>query len=374
MQPVAPPLPDYIPGPEEPHTPLEQPLPPVVLPIAKLPGYVIESYPEEDPKEYEDDETEDGPVHYPMDEGDDGDNDDGDSSGFDADDKDEDEEDEEEEEHLASADSAVVIPTAFIPLPPEAEVERLLAMPTPPPSPFTSLSPPSLGERLARMASTQALINAVSAALPSPPLPLLPPPIYLPLPVERSDDIPETEMPPRKRSCLFALGSRYEICESFTARATGGQVDPAEAVPEIAPMTLGERVDLLMEDRIAHQETILIVEEEAYAAREDWAHSIGLSQAINFELQTHREQVYAHEFELHAHQTQPQLQGTLIQTQHQALGTDGRDSLSDGRHETRDGQLMAPVTRQGLNNPPNNTNLNNMNPESVQAMIDQALL
>nr|GEZ33000.1 hypothetical protein [Tanacetum cinerariifolium] len=85
-------------------------------------------------------------------------------------------------------------------------------------------------------------------------------------------------------------------------------VDPTEAVYEIAPMTLGEvntrlielaglhehdthdlyalledahdsrtrishrvtmdsqRVDLLMEDRIAHQETILIVEEEAYAS------------------------------------------------------------------------------------------------------------
>nr|GFA10845.1 hypothetical protein [Tanacetum cinerariifolium] len=53
-----------------------------------------------------------------------------------------------------------------------------------------------------------------------------------------------------------------------------------------------QRVDLLMEDRTAHQETILIVEEEAY-------------------------DVYTHEFQLQAHQTQLQLQGTLIQTQHQ---------------------------------------------------------
>ncbi|GKF73948.1 hypothetical protein Tco_0220280, partial [Tanacetum coccineum] len=51
-----------------------------------------------------------------------------------------------------------------------------------------------------------------------------------------------------------------------------------------------QRVDLLMEDRIAHQETVLIVEEEAYASREAWAHAIGLSQAVHFELQTHREQ------------------------------------------------------------------------------------
>ncbi|GJR35754.1 hypothetical protein Tco_1211438 [Tanacetum coccineum] len=78
-----------------------------------------------------------------------------------------------------------------------------------------------------------------------------------------------------------------------------------------------QRVDLLMEDRISHQETILIVEEEAYASREAWAHTIGLSQAIHYELQTHCEQVYAHESQLYAHQTQLQLQGTLIQTQHQ---------------------------------------------------------
>ncbi|GKF58806.1 hypothetical protein Tco_0172343, partial [Tanacetum coccineum] len=73
------------------------------------PIYVTESDPEEDPEEYEDDETEDGPVDYPMDGGDDGDDDDGDSSGDDAGDKDEDDEDEGEK-HLASADSAVVVP------------------------------------------------------------------------------------------------------------------------------------------------------------------------------------------------------------------------------------------------------------------------
>nr|GEV88184.1 putative reverse transcriptase domain-containing protein [Tanacetum cinerariifolium] len=109
-------------------------------------------------------------------------------------------------------------------------------------------------------------------------------------------------------------------------------IDPVETVFEIAPMTVGEVntrvtelaelhehdtqdlyalledaqdsrtrisqrvivdsqwVDLLMEDRIAHQETIQIVEDEAYAAREAWAYSIGLSQAVHSELQTHQEQ------------------------------------------------------------------------------------
>nr|GEU52322.1 hypothetical protein [Tanacetum cinerariifolium] len=254
------------------------------------------SDPEEDLEEYEDDETEDGPVDYPIDRRDDGDDNDGDSSRDDADDEDEDDGDEEEEEHLALADSAIVIPTAAISLSPEAEVERLLSMPTPPPSPLTSLSPPSAGEHLARMASTQALIDVVTVALPSPPLP---PPLYIPPPVDRRDDIPETEILPRKRLCLSTLGSKYEIGEISTARPTEGRridygfvstldaearrrgigevrygirdtwVDPAEAVFEIAPMEAG---DLLMKNKTAHQETILILEEEAYAAREAWAH------------------------------------------------------------------------------------------------------
>nr|GFD09937.1 hypothetical protein [Tanacetum cinerariifolium] len=68
----------------------EQPLPSVDSSTTESPRYVTES----DLKEYKDDETEDGLVDYPMDEGDDGDDDDGDSSGDDTDD--EDEEDEEE--------------------------------------------------------------------------------------------------------------------------------------------------------------------------------------------------------------------------------------------------------------------------------------
>ncbi|GKD20950.1 hypothetical protein Tco_1222653 [Tanacetum coccineum] len=158
MQPVAPPSPDYIPGLEEPHTPLvpqdkdehepmfiqphdpyyvpepmhpeyiplegehvfpieEQPLPPVDSPTTESPGYVAESDPEEDQEEYEDDEIKDGPVDYPVDGGYPGDDDDGDSSGDDPNDNDEDEEDEDEEdddkeeEHLALTDSAVVVPT-----------------------------------------------------------------------------------------------------------------------------------------------------------------------------------------------------------------------------------------------------------------------
>ncbi|GJZ40495.1 hypothetical protein Tco_0587058 [Tanacetum coccineum] len=125
LQPVAPPSPDYVPGPENPQTP---PVPQdedeheFLAEEQPLPGHVTESDPEEDPEEYEDDETEDGPVDYPMDGGDDGDDDDGDSSRDDANDEDEDEEDEEdeeEEEHLAPADSTTVIPIDEPVFPPE---------------------------------------------------------------------------------------------------------------------------------------------------------------------------------------------------------------------------------------------------------------
>ncbi|GJZ06483.1 hypothetical protein Tco_0540276 [Tanacetum coccineum] len=196
LQPVAPPAPDYIPGPEDPPTPPvpqdederepmfiqahdpdyvpepiypeyipleddhefpdeEQPLPPIDSPTAESPGYVTESDPEEDPEE---DDANDG------------------------DEDEEDEEDEEEEKHLALADSTTVIPVdepvfppegtepiipppstditigaritirpqASVTLPPEAKVERLLTMTTPSPSPPISLSPPSAAERLSR--------------------------------------------------------------------------------------------------------------------------------------------------------------------------------------------------------------------------------
>nr|GFD10004.1 hypothetical protein [Tanacetum cinerariifolium] len=142
------------------------------------PGRVFWGADEEllDREEHENDETEDGPVDYPVNRGEYGDDDDDNSSGYDA--NDEDEDGEEEEEHLAPTDSTVVIPTdklvsppegtepiipppstntattrakitirlqTSISLPPKAEVERLLAMPTSSPSPLTSLSPPSAG-------------------------------------------------------------------------------------------------------------------------------------------------------------------------------------------------------------------------------------
>ncbi|GKD16219.1 hypothetical protein Tco_1205377 [Tanacetum coccineum] len=401
IQPVAPPSPDYIPGPEDPQTPPvpqdederepmfvqahdpdyvpepiypeyipledehefpaeEQPLPPVDSPTAESPGYVTESDPEEDPEEYEDDETEDGPVDYPMDGGDDGDDDDGDSSGDDTD-EDEDDEDEEEEEHLAPADSAIVIPVdepvfppegtepvipppstditigaritvrpqTSISLPPEAEVERLLAMTTPSPSPPISLSPPSAGERLASYCPITITSNTHT-----------PPSLYIPPPVDRRDDIPESEQPPCKRLYLSTLGLRYEVGESSTARPTGGRrvdygfvstldaeerrrgisevgygirdtwVDPAEAVPEIAPMTVGEVNTRVTELAELHEHDT----QDLYALLEDAQDSRSrISQRVDMDSQ--RVDL------LMGDRMTLQETGTLIQTQHQVHET-----------------------------------------------------
>nr|GEV40276.1 putative reverse transcriptase domain, retroviral aspartyl protease [Tanacetum cinerariifolium] len=419
MLPVALLSPDYIPGPEEPQTPpapqdedehepmfiqshdpdfmpepiypeyipledehilsaKEQPLPPVVSPTVESLRYVAESDPEEDPEEYEDDETEDGPVDYPIDEGDDGDDDDdGDSSGYDADDE------EEEEEHLAPADSTVVIPIdelTSISLPPEVEAERLLAMPTPSPSPLTSLSPPSAGERLARCTAPAAL-----SSLP------LPPSLYAPPPVDRRDDILESEQPPHKRLCLSTLGSRYEVEESSTRgrgvdygfvdtvetemrhRGYGIRdtwIDLAEAVPEMAPTTL-EKVNTKVTelDELHEHDT-----QDLYALLEDAQDSrTRISQRVAMDSQQ------LHETHSQIQQTEMAgLQKTDRVRHSQIVETlrvmrDMRREMGDMQAEL---QIMAPVTRQGQHPPPPNTDTppHHTTLKLVQAMIDQALL
>ncbi|GKC83049.1 hypothetical protein Tco_1138766 [Tanacetum coccineum] len=239
---------------------------------------------------------------------------------------------------------------ASISLLPEAEVERLLAMPTPPPSPPISLLPPSAGERLARcmapsvhsspppvpspllpssgcpaqiqtlrIASTQALVDAATAALPSPPLPPLLLSLYIPPPVDSRDDIPESEQPPRKRSCLFALGFSevgYGIRDTW--------VDPAEAVPKIAPMTVGDvntRVTKLAELHEHDTHDLYALLEDAQDSRTRISQRVTMdSQRVGLLMEdriTLQEAVLI----IQPYQTQLQLQGTLIQTQHQVYKT-----------------------------------------------------
>ncbi|GKG04187.1 hypothetical protein Tco_0314574, partial [Tanacetum coccineum] len=125
-----PPSPNYIPGPKEDEilSAEEQPLPAAAAsPIVDSPGYILESDPEEESEE-EDEDHEEDPADYPAD-------------------GDDDDEEEEEEEHLAPADSVPPVhrmtakisirDEPSISLPPREEVERLLALTTPLPSPLT---------------------------------------------------------------------------------------------------------------------------------------------------------------------------------------------------------------------------------------------
>ncbi|GJX82068.1 hypothetical protein Tco_0331549 [Tanacetum coccineum] len=155
--------PEFMPPKDEVLPAEEQPLPAAVSPTADSPGYVPESDPEEDPEEDDDEDPEEDPADYPADGGDDGD------------DKDESSDDDEDDDPFETDESAATPPphptywvTARISIqddPPtpfwsDTEVARLLAIPTPPPSPLSPWSSPL-------------------PQIPSPPLPVSP----LPLPV-----------------------------------------------------------------------------------------------------------------------------------------------------------------------------------------------
>ncbi|GJR09466.1 hypothetical protein Tco_0792118 [Tanacetum coccineum] len=313
----------------------EQPLPAAASPTAQSPDYVPESDPEEDPEEDDDEDPEEDPVDYPADGGDDGDDEDESSEDDEDDDVDiEADDDEEEEEHPAPADStAVALPAADqapsaeetepfetdesaatppphpayrvtarisirdetpISLPPREEVERLLAMPTPPSSPLSpwssplpqipspplppilsplpvspplpqipspplpvsspvpvlSPSPPAspirpLGYRAA-MIRLRAEAASTSHSLPLPPPIILShtrpdapssgtPPLHL-LSTDRRADRPEVTLPPRKRLGSSTVGSYYRATSSRPQEAcddyrdVGGRSQEAEAV------------------------------------------------------------------------------------------------------------------------------------------------
>ncbi|GJX88770.1 reverse transcriptase domain-containing protein [Tanacetum coccineum] len=188
-----------------------------------------------------------------------------------------------------------------MPFPSEEEVERLLSLPPPPPSPLISLSPPSAEECLARCLAAPSLLSSplpivphpygspnhvhapsgFRAAMgrlrasspsthhplhPSPPLPPPPSSLHLPPPVPTSplpplpaslsipplvdhrEDIPKAELPPHKRLCPTAPTSRYEVGESSTVAPR-----PTEGHKEIASVTL-EGVNTRVTELAAVQE------------------------------------------------------------------------------------------------------------------------
>ncbi|GJV30565.1 hypothetical protein Tco_1387013 [Tanacetum coccineum] len=330
--PVDPPSPDYVPGPEHP-----------ALPIC----YVPDSDPEEDPEE----DSEEEHADYPTDGGDGDDEPFGDDT--DADDDDEGPfEDEEEEEHLDPANlTGLYMLLTLFPRRGFSEAARKTVRPEPPMS-----------------ASMEARIAEHAAAL-TPPLPVAPSPVPLPSPLTTSPtdagallgfraagiqmraaaasppsllpptsprtDVPEAEMPPRKRACLTTPAPGYEIGESSAAGAAR-QPGPTpaidtwdeivEAMMEIAPTTLegvdqrvteldttvrqrteefeirfeeahddraylGALVNTLYRDRPHHRRTALAMDREAVYARIAWTSSEERSAAIEAHVRTLEAQV-----------------------------------------------------------------------------------
>nr|GEV21219.1 reverse transcriptase [Tanacetum cinerariifolium] len=176
------PSPEYVPDPEQPPSPVyvpyvsepaypdfmppeddvlpakEQPLPDAVSPTSDSPRFITESDPKEELEEDDEDSKED-PTKYPTDRDDD---------------------DEEEEMSIRAQTS--------IPLLSETEVARLLAIPTPPPSPLTPYSSPlphipspSLPASLTHPLGYRAAMIQLRAESPSTshPLPLSPPIVLL---------------------------------------------------------------------------------------------------------------------------------------------------------------------------------------------------
>ncbi|GJY15353.1 hypothetical protein Tco_0385775 [Tanacetum coccineum] len=217
-----PPSPDYMPGPMHPPSPdympgLEHPSSPNYVPELEYPEYLVPSD-AEDPEE--------DPADYPADGGDD---DDDESSEDDADDEDEEvskeeDDDEEEVEHLAPADSFDVpaidpVPSAEdteIPSPPLPVPSLLLPLPSPPTHTSPSYADAPLGYRVARIRLRAA----------SPPLLLLS--------TTHEDDIPEVDMPLRKRARFTAPASGFKVGETLataTARQPGLDIATVDATP-----------------------------------------------------------------------------------------------------------------------------------------------
>ncbi|GKB29098.1 hypothetical protein Tco_0868499 [Tanacetum coccineum] len=237
--------PEFLPVDDEVFPAEEQPMPAADSPTHQSPGYIPESDPEEEPEEDDEEDPEEDPADYPADRGD---RDDEESS---------DDDDDAEEEHLAPADPAAVAysadqdpylayrvtarmsirPQAPAPFLSEEVAERLLALPTPPPSPLSPYSSPL-------------------PQIPSPPLPISSPPPNGPTYVEGSlgsraagirqrDALPspvhETEMPEiclplRKRPRRTTPGPGYEVGES-SAAGTARQVGPTTAEADLYGFT-----------------------------------------------------------------------------------------------------------------------------------------
>nr|GEU88004.1 putative reverse transcriptase domain-containing protein [Tanacetum cinerariifolium] len=240
MHPVAPPSLDYVPGPEHPPSPDYVPGPEHPLSPVEIPHVLELEYPEYLAPSDDEAPLEDQPL--PVDasptaassgypaygwDGDDEPFDDDDDDDDDTDDEDEYPiEDKEEEEHLASATLLLAQKTVRLEPSMSASMEAciarhaaLLSPPLPVPSPPLPLSSPlttSPTDTRAPLGYRAAGIR-MRALLPS---------------TSRRTNIPEADVPPRKRTCLTTPALEFEVEESFAAGAAR-QPRPTESLGRI---------------------------------------------------------------------------------------------------------------------------------------------
>ncbi|GJS58350.1 hypothetical protein Tco_0653134 [Tanacetum coccineum] len=203
-------------------------------------------------------------------------------------------------------------------------------LPTSPPVPVPSPLPPDspthpLGYRAAMIRLTAKALST-SHPLPLPPSgtpPILPIPTLTPSPpmllpsTDRRADRPEVCLPPQKRMCI-ALGLRYKVGESSsaaTARLTEGRradygfeqdTQDIYAVIEDAQdrqTQIYQRVEALVNDRQYHYETARLLDQEAMFFREAWAHSMGLSSTVHYELQGYRTHTWTQDHRIDAQES-----------------------------------------------------------------------
>ncbi|GJW26907.1 hypothetical protein Tco_0040718 [Tanacetum coccineum] len=359
----APPSPDYVPSPEEPKQapplPVYRSSPSVtLLPTADSPRYVPKFDPEKDLEEDDDEDPEEDPADYPIDRDDDDEEEAEEPSRDEADDEEEDKDDkEEEEEHLAPADFITVAflavdyvpsveetepfetdksaatppphlayrvtarisirPQTPVSLPSDTEVARLLAIPTPPPSPLS----PWL-QSCDDPAETRGPINFPFTTA-----------TYHTLPHQSRyttirADRPKVTLPPQKRLGI-ALDLRYEVGYSLstpTARPPRGfradygfvaimnrdimrdlerdvvygitdtwdeMLDTDEIYTRLDDeqterQLMAGRLNMLYRHRRAHARTTLLMEREAKMSREAWGRSLNASDLARIEVMSLR--------------------------------------------------------------------------------------
>nr|GEY53812.1 hypothetical protein [Tanacetum cinerariifolium] len=298
LGPEHPPSPDYVPDLEHPPSPVEipyvpepeypeylapsndeapledQPLPADASPIAASPDYVADSNPEEDPEE----DPEDDQADYPADGGGDGDDepfdDDDDDDTDDEDPKEEPfKEDDEEEEHLAQPYSSAVPIVDHVLLAGETEA---LEADEPTHAPGSPISIPLSQTRLRAPLGYRAAKIKMRALLPS---------------TFHRTDIPETDMPPRKRACLTTPALRFEIREIFTA---GAARQPRPTEFDLRRCRVEQAgYEITDTDRPEHRRTTMFMDREAMYSHESWAFSMDGSSAIAAHVRTLETQIAA---------------------------------------------------------------------------------